>query len=120
MISLLGAWKSQLVSLKAEIDQALGDLPEGFKGFGLGLSQNPKLVWHHKGGWRWASMCKSKIQPKSRSKSHKIGLASRDVVLVLAALSKVVLLPEIVSEEARQNGLLPETVKLGNQISSEV
>lgn len=49
----------------------------------------------------------------------KIGLASREVVLVPAASSKVVLLPEIVSKEAQQNGLLPETVKLGNQISPE-
>jgi len=31
------------------------------KGFRLGLSQKPKLVGCHKGGWCWASKCKSKI-----------------------------------------------------------
>jgi hypothetical protein len=51
MISLLGVWKSQLVRLKAVIDQALGVLLEGLKGFWLGLSQKPKLVARHKGGW---------------------------------------------------------------------
>lgn len=40
MISLLGAWKIQLVRLKVEIDQALGDLLEGLNGFGLWISKS--------------------------------------------------------------------------------
>jgi len=97
MGSLLGAWKSQLVRLKEEIDQALGDFLEGLKGFGLALSEKPKLVGRHKGEWHWDSKRKSKIQPKS----PKIRVASPEVVLVLAASSKVALLPAIASEEAR-------------------
>lgn len=64
ILSLLGAWKSHLVRPKAEIGRVLGDLLEGLKGFGFGfgLSQMLKHVGRHKGGWRWASKSKPKIQ----------------------------------------------------------
>lgn len=73
------------------------DLLEGLKGFGLALSEKPKLVGRHKGEWHWDSKRKSKIQPKS----PKIRVASPEVVLVPTASSKVALLPTIASEEAR-------------------
>lgn len=89
MLSLRGAWKSQLVRQKAEIDRASGDLLEGLKGLWFGLSQKPKLVGCHKGGWCWASKCKPKIQPMSQPKSPEIGAASPKAVLVPAALLEV-------------------------------
>jgi hypothetical protein len=95
------------------------------KGFGLGLSQKPKHVGRHKGGWCWASKCKPKIQPKSQPKPPKIGVTSPKVVLVLTASPKVALLLTNVGEEVWQDGLLPaclvepETIKLTTQISQK-
>lgn len=75
-------------------------------GFGF---LNPKLVGRLKvgGGGLPSSKRKSKTQLKSHPNSPKIGVASSDLVLVSAASSEVTLLPAIVSEEARQDGLLP-------------
>jgi hypothetical protein len=99
MRSLCGAWKSQLMRWKAEIDPALGDLLEGLKGFWFGISQKTKLVGCHNGGWHWASKCKPKIQPMSQPKSPEIGATSPKAILILATSLEVALLPVNAFEE---------------------
>jgi hypothetical protein len=61
-LSLLGAWKDQLVTLQDEIDRALGVVLEGLKGLGgIGLFQKPKCVGRHKGRLRWAPKRRPKV-----------------------------------------------------------